>query len=489
MESLINRNIPFITIAALSAGITMFTALFLQPIYVIIYFFLGLWSLWFWFNPFGAVSALLFFCLPQELIASLLSDNVAKEFLLLRNADEILILSFLIMTAVKKFRLKIPWEFSDPLIYCTLGILLSGFLSSFKENVPLFISVSGSYLFIKGILLFFVCSQYLFTTHQLKRFLNVVVGFTVIVIVLSIIELFDPNSFHRLLWPNLVLNYERAGIIPIQTIFGHPGDFGWFMALISVFAFGHFIVFSKKRYLVLFTAAIAGVFFSLRRKPLIGILLGSGAGIVAGSKMQTKIPFVKIITGVLSFSFLVYLVAGDIIYTLVVVTVKEYFSESSLYHARNILALGSVKISMDYFPLGVGFGRYGSWMSWVYYSPIYFKYGLSTIWGLSPSHPNFIADTFWPMVLGETGIIGFISYLLFFVFLIKKLWKGFSIVNNIVFKAFVLSSILVLLEGLTESIALPIFSKSPQAYWVLGIAGIGYGLLQQTTKNIRLLPS
>lgn len=489
MESLINRNIPFITVVAISVGITLFTTLFLQPLYVIIYFFLVLWSLWFWFNPFAAISALLFFCLPQELIASLLSDKVAKEFSLLRNADELLILAFLIMTAAKKYRLKIPWEFSDPLVYCTVGILVSGFLSSFKESVPLFISVSGSYLFIKGILLFFVCSQYRFTPLQLKRFLNLIIGFTVVVSMLAIIELFDPNSFHKLLWPNLILNYERAGIIPIQTIFGHPGDFGWFMAFVSVFAFGHFIVFSKKRYLVLFTTAIAGVFFSLRRKPLIGILLGSGAGIIAGSKMQTKIPFVKIITGVLAFSLLIYLVVGDVIYTLVVVTVKEYFSESSLYHARNILALGSIKIALDYFPLGTGFGRYGSWMSVVNYSPVYHKYGLSSIWGLSPSYPNYINDTFWPMVLGESGIFGFILYLLFFIYLIKKLWKGFSQENNIVYKSFVLSSLLVLIEGLSESIALPTFSKSPQAYWVLGISGIGYSLLRHTAKNTRLLPS
>ena len=47
--------------------------------------------------------------------------------------------------------------------------------------------------------------------------------------------------------------------------------------------------------------------------------------------------------------------------------------------ARNILTSKSMEIAKDYFPLGTGFGTYGSYISGVYYSSLYYKYDLYKI--------------------------------------------------------------------------------------------------------------
>lgn len=100
-----------------------------------------------------------------------------------------------------------------------------------------------------------------------------------------------------------------------------------------------------------------------------------------------------------------------------------YYFSKSINNARGKLTYTSISISKDMFPLGVGFGSYASYFSKVYYSTIYFDYNLDRIWGLSPSYPSFISDTFWPMILGQTGMFGLLSYLGALIFLLKSIFK------------------------------------------------------------------
>lgn len=83
--------------------------------------------------------------------------------------------------------------------------------------------------------------------------------------------------------------------------------------------------------------------------------------------------------------------------------------------ARSALYMYTPKILCDYFPFGSGFATYGTWASGLYYSPLYYKYQLDSIYGMSPYETSFIADTFFP-TLAQYGFIGVI---LFFIF-----WKG-----------------------------------------------------------------
>ena len=72
----------------------------------------------------------------------------------------------------------------------------------------------------------------------------------------------------------------------------------------------------------------------------------------------------------------------------------------------------SLKILVDYFPFGPGMGTFASWGAHEYYSPLYYEYNLTDIWGLNPQSPLFIADAFYP-TLAQYGIVGVILFGIF----------------------------------------------------------------------------
>lgn len=96
-----------------------------------------------------------------------------------------------------------------------------------------------------------------------------------------------------------------------------------------------------------------------------------------------------------------------------------YFVEGLYTTARSVLYSTGLYIIIDFFPFGCGFGTFANHYSRVYYSPLYEKYNLDTVWGLSPDFPAFIADTYFP-ILGQFGVIGIILFIFFCKYIIIK---------------------------------------------------------------------
>lgn len=80
--------------------------------------------------------------------------------------------------------------------------------------------------------------------------------------------------------------------------------------------------------------------------------------------------------------------------------------------ARASLYITAFFLLKDFFPFGCGLGTYANHASRVYYSPLYEEYGLSKVFGLSPEMPDFIADTYYP-VLAQFGVVGIVFFYLF----------------------------------------------------------------------------
>lgn len=91
--------------------------------------------------------------------------------------------------------------------------------------------------------------------------------------------------------------------------------------------------------------------------------------------------------------------------------------------ARTVLMKTSVEIAYDYFPLGTGFGTFASYVSGVQYSPIYEKYGIEHIYGLEEGYAPYVSDTFWPMILGQFGVVGGITYCIIILAIFMKIQK------------------------------------------------------------------
>lgn len=101
----------------------------------------------------------------------------------------------------------------------------------------------------------------------------------------------------------------------------------------------------------------------------------------------------------------------------------------------------------DYIPFGSGLGSFGTAAAAKEYSPLYFKYGLSNIWGLDPENPMFLADAFYP-TLAEFGIFG----LFFFLWFWKRRLQEANRIPDIVYYRMALMCILALaLESTADS--------------------------------------
>ena len=97
--------------------------------------------------------------------------------------------------------------------------------------------------------------------------------------------------------------------------------------------------------------------------------------------------------------------------------------------ARTYMYITSLKVFEDYFPLGPGFGTFGTDSAAKFYSPLNYQYGLNSIRGLNPDDEvvgtSFYSDTFYPL-LSQFGVIG---VLLFFLF-VKKRWVDGTNLEN-----------------------------------------------------------
>lgn len=114
-------------------------------------------------------------------------------------------------------------------------------------------------------------------------------------------------------------------------------------------------------------------------------------------------------------------------------------------------------ILWDYFPFGSGLGSFGTAAAAKEYSPLYYKYKLSRIWGMSPDNPMFLADSFFP-TLAEYGVVGIFLFCVFWKRRLLEIQK----IDDIKHYRMALMSVL----------ALAINSTADTAY----LSGVGMGL-------------
>ena len=119
--------------------------------------------------------------------------------------------------------------------------------------------------------------------------------------------------------------------------------------------------------------------------------------------------------------------------------------------ARTYMYITSLKVFEDYFPLGPGFGTFGTDSAAKFYSPLNYQYGLNSIWGLNPDDEvagtSFYSDTFYPL-LSQFGVIG---VLLFFLFVKKRWVDGTNLENDDMYKLFIFIFVYVFIQCIAEN--------------------------------------
>jgi hypothetical protein len=144
----------------------------------------------------------------------------------------------------------------------------------------------------------------------------------------------------------------------------------------------------------------------------------------------------------------------------------------SALQPRTALYLGSLAIARDELPLGAGLGRFGSHMSRESYSPAYERYGLERIWGLAPHVSIAVTDTFWPMVLGETGVLGLLGMLGFLGLLGRDLWHASGRAASPVVRTLSLAALMVFTETAIRSLTSAVYLAPPIALIAFATFGL-----------------
>ena len=126
----------------------------------------------------------------------------------------------------------------------------------------------------------------------------------------------------------------------------------------------------------------------------------------------------------------------------------EGFQDDAQEMARPLAYETGMKIMFqDYIPFGSGFGSFGTAAAAKEYSPLYYKYQLNTIWGLTPENPMFLADAFYP-TLAEYGIVGLFFFLWFWK---KRLWECNKIPNIVYYRMALMAILALALESTADS--------------------------------------
>lgn len=416
-------------------------------------------------------------------LAILFEDSIVSvsNISLFNYLDELFIIIyfiFAILIIIKRKGKLSPIEFKiliGTFAFELIGIICCVLFSS--SNISSLLM--GSFLMIKFYLLLFSVIILPPSDNIKEFFVSCVKLAGVISLVTGVINFILPEVWAKLV--RFAYIYLRMGLASAQGLFIHAGQYGWFMAFVGILYLAEYVntknKSSWKKFLLYYIIAM----LSLKVKVIVSfmLILFTYFFVIEKRKLDLKkilIPAIAFVAVILIFSdliqrtFLQYLTSND--------------GDTS---ARFALLYNSFLIMRDYFPFGVGFGKYASWYARVNYSEYYYKYGMSTIYGLQPSNPKYATDTFWPAVFGETGVLGSIIYIFIMFTVVLRLYKEARyVLDNKQNSFYELFGFFVIIQAFVESMGEPIFNSAPQNIFIAFVLGMSLAKHYIYTENKQL---
>lgn len=231
-----------------------------------------------------------------------------------------------------------------------------------------------------------------------------------------------------LIWPGEV----RYGIPSAMLFYAHPT----YLAGAMAFLLALLMAFYEKKNLPYMVMALAVMAFTLRAKSLASVAV---------------YVFLFLFFLVFHWKLRIWHVAVAGIGSIAIAwnKIRYYFIELSGHSARSVMLQKSFQVMKDHFPIGTGFGTYGSAEAAKHYSPVYVRYGLNSNFELrnvtdsektmqmirdsawlteqyqkdpeaALNRPVFLMDSFWPTIFAQGGILGTVVFLTILVILAKR---------------------------------------------------------------------
>ena len=365
------------------------------------------------------------------LIYMLIFQNFLQmNFEIFKYFDELLALAFFPIFLLVKLKSENKFLFNKnnlKIVILLLIIIVTGLLQNIKYEYQL----SNYYLtdlliFLKFFLVYFL-SKELFDIKfikQNKKSINMHVK-----IIAFILLSFSICNYLFVLFPAP----KRFGIMVNQLFFEHPtylaGDLIFLLVL-------YYITSEKNKFDITILYICILICSTLRIKAIGGVAIA--IMIIGYCNIKNK----KITFSKLSIFVIIAVLIG-------IPQLEYYFSTAGT--ARKELLEKSIDIAKDYFPFGTGFGTYGTFVTGKSYSPIYYMYGLSEIWGLTPESPGFVSDGFWYAIIGQFGFLGLICYLSILYIIIKRIQREYTIENKKIYAGKVISMMYLLICSTSEA--------------------------------------
>lgn len=346
-----------------------------------------------------------------------------------------------------------------------------GVVGGLVHGVPLSVFGLGAVVIGKGLVFAWALAQVDWEERHLEIGARIAAVIIVFALVATAGNLVAPASWNAVMASDVNAVEARSILPSLIGPFSHPIDFGQFMALSTLaLATWRMAVRRSTTTLILALATAVGALLSARRTA-IGSLTVAWLWI----KLQARS---AVLLAVLAAVPVVLVALGPTIATVAQVTYHDYWTAGTR-EARTVLTVDSFDVAAHYFPLGAGFGRFGSAVAATNYSPEYIERGYPDIWGLgmTPDNGRFLTDTEWPAIIGETGYLGALAFAigLYSIYrLARRRWLAPE--SNPLTRWVGLTTMSWLLACLIQSVATVSFTGPPVFGMLFGLVGVLAGL-------------
>jgi hypothetical protein len=348
--------------------------------------------------------------------------------------------------------------------FALTGVL--GLVGGVMVGIPTMTVLTAAFVMLKGVVFGWAVAQLDWSERHLRVAARAGVVLVVVSLVAVVANLAAPGAWASLLANKGELEY-RASIPSLIGPFVHPLDLGQVMvaATISLLAWRATV---DKRLLTLVLMIGTGVaaLLTFRRTAaaalLVGILwvkakLGSALALLGAALVVPLAGILLLVPleSVVANTYADYILAGDT-------------------SARTVLTRDSFAVAAAHFPLGAGFGRFGSEIAAQNYSPEYVARGYPAIWGLGPTPETgqFLTDTEWPAIIGETGLLGATAFALGLAAIYRRGRRLFASSARPLVRWAGLTATGWIVAYLVLSIASVVFTGPPPYGLLFGLAGI-----------------
>ena len=344
------------------------------------------------------------------------------------------------------------------------GWVALGLLSSVVAGVPAGVAAPALLLAVKGLALAFALAQVPWGEDDLVTAGRAGAVAAAVMVLTGALNLLAPGAWARLTTGRPPLAY--VGSLPaLNGLFDHPAAFSRFCSVLAIAALAHLLVVRRSAgALALLLACAALAVASLQTKSVVGLLLT--LAVLAARFVRPSRLALAALVGPLAV-----VVAGPPLLALVGGDLALYLDPTS---ARALLALGGITVATRAFPLGVGFGRFGSSVAADDYSPLYYQLGFADRFGLAPGPGagQFLNDSQWPAIYAETGWLGAACFAAGLACVAARLLRATSAHESPRVRWVRVTGLGWMLLLVVESLASPVFVSAPSFPFLLAAGGV-----------------